>query len=335
MTMRRRLAVVLFGLWVAHPAAAQTSYLVVIVGLGGEPAVSDTFHRWAAALVDAARTRHGLAADQVIYLGEDPARDPSRIAGRSTRENVDAALARVAARARPGDRVFIVLIGHGSADRAESRFNLPGPDLTARDFARLLDRLGSQTVVFVNTASASGGFVPVLSGRDRVVITATKTEGERNQTRFAEFFVEALAEDGGDLDKDGRVSLLEAFTYARRRVQDVYTQGGEILTEHAVLDDDGDGQGSEVPGGPAGDGRLARTLFLEAATPGRPADAESVADPVLRALYQERDALEQRIGELRAARDRLEASQYEAELERLLVELARKTREIRGREKKK
>ncbi len=315
-------------------ARAQTSYLLVIAGLGGEPAVSERFHEWAVKLVEAARRQGGLAADQIVYLGEDPARDPARIAGRSTREAIDAAVARLAARARPGDRVFIVLIGHGSTDRGESRFNLPGPDLTARDFARLLERLAAQTVVFVNTASASGGFVPALSGPDRIVVTATKTEGERNQTRFAEFFADAFTDAAGDLDKDGRVSLLEAFGYARRRVEEAYKQDGQILTEHAVLDDDGDGKGSEAPGGPTGDGRLARTVFLEAGPPGRPADLEAVADPVLQALYREQQALEARIAALRAAKGRMEASQYEAELERLLVELARKSREIREREKK-
>jgi hypothetical protein len=319
----------------AAPAAAQTSYLVVIAGLGGDPAASEAFHRWATTLVDAARTRYGLGADQIVYLAEDPARDPSRITGRSTRDAVEAAIAGVADRARPGDRVFIVLIGHGSADRGESRFNLPGPDMGARDFARLLERLAAQTVVFVNTASASGGFVPALAGRDRIVVAATKTEGERNQTRFAAFFAEAFATGAADLDKDGRVSLLEAFAYARRRVEDAYKQEGQILTEHAVLDDDGDGKGSEAPGGPGGDGRLARTVFLDAGVPGRPADLAAVSDPALRTLYQEQQALEARIAALRAARDRMPASEYEAELERLLVELARKTREIREREKKK
>lgn len=329
-------AAVALGLVLGVPRAAlgQTSYLLVIVGLGGEPAASEAFHRWAAALVDTARGRCGLPADQVVYLGEDPARDPSRIAARSTREEVEAAVARVAARARPGDRVFVVLIGHGSADRGEWRFNLPGPDLTARDFARLVERLAAQIVVFVNTASASGGFVGALSGRDRIVVTATKTEGERNQTRFAEFFVEAFG-GGADLDKDGRVSLLEAFAYARRRVEDAYEQDGQILTEHAVLDDDGDGKASEAPGGPTGDGWLARSVFLEPGAPGRPADAAAIADPVLRALYEQRQALEARLAALRAARGRMEASQYQTELERLLLELARTTREIREREKEK
>jgi len=131
-------------------------------------------------------------------------------------------------------------------------------------------RFKAQRVAFVNTASASGGFVPALAGRDRVVITATKTDGERNQTRFGEFFVRALTGEDADLDKDSRVSLLEAFLWARRRVVESYEKQGQILTEHAVLDDDGNGKGSDTPGQPGTDGAVARTVFLAPAPRGWP-----------------------------------------------------------------
>ncbi len=103
-----------------------------------------------------------------------------------------------------------------------------------------------------------------LSGKDRTVITATRTEGERNQTRYGEYFAEALSTDDADMDKDGRVSMLEAFTWARRRVVESYERDGQLLTEHAVLDDNGDGKGTDEPGQPGEDGALARTLFLSA-----------------------------------------------------------------------
>ncbi|MGE5199448.1 MAG: C13 family peptidase, partial [Rhodospirillaceae bacterium] len=206
------------SLAVSAPAFAQGSHVLVIVGLGGDHENAERFHRWASAIVDAAKDRYGLPADSIVYLGEDPARDKARINGRSTRESIDAAVTRLAAQARPGDLVFIVLIGHGASATGEARFNLPGPDLTAADFARLAGRFGAQQVVFVNTASASGGFIAALSGKDRTIVTATRTEGERNQTRYGEFFAEALATEDADLDKDGRVSMLEAFSWARRRV---------------------------------------------------------------------------------------------------------------------
>ena len=126
---------------------------------------------------------------------------------------------RTAWRARPGRAIASSSCSSGTAPRppACARFNLPGPDLTAAEFARLLDRLAAQPVVFVNTASSSGGFVAALSGKDRTIITATKTDGERNQTRFGEFFAEALRPPtDADSDKDGRVSVLEAFVWARR-----------------------------------------------------------------------------------------------------------------------
>jgi hypothetical protein len=330
--MTRTLAALALALSVAAPGAAQDSYLLVIVGLGGDPALSAEFHQWATTLVAAARDRYGLPPSHVVYLGEKPEVDPTVIDGRSTREGVEAAVGRLASEARPGDRIFIVLFGHGSESNGEARFNLPGPDLTAADFAKMLDRLGAQSVVFVDTSSASGPFVPALSGRDRTIVTATKTGGEKNATRFGGFFVEALAGGDADLDKDGRVSILEAFTYARRRVVETYEKAGNLLSEHAVLDDNGDGKGSDTPDPLDGDGALARTMFVTATAA---APAAPPADPALRALYEEKKALEDRIAALRTSKDTMAPEEYEQKLEPLLVELARKTREIRELERKK
>jgi hypothetical protein len=316
----------------ASPAAAQSgSHLLVIVGLGGDLENADRFHRWASTIVDAARGRYALPAESVVYLGEDPSRDPKRIAGRSTREAIASALARLASEARPGDTVFIVLIGHGASATGGARFNLPGPDLTAAEFGALLTRFAAQTVVFVNTASSSGGFVQALSGKNRVVITATTTDGERNQTRFGEFFAEAFTADGADGDKDGRVSVLEAFTWARVCVADSYKRDGQLLTEHAVLEDNGDGKGAGAPGQPGGDGALARTLFMSAAAAGRA--VQDQADPALRALVAQRDALETRIAALKAGKDKTDPDKYERDLEQLLIDLARVNRAIREKQK--
>jgi hypothetical protein len=304
----------------------------VIVGLSGDRENADRFHRWATTMVDAARGRYALPADHVVYVGEDPARDTVRIGGRSTRDGIAGAVSQIAARARPGDRVLVVLIGHGASATGGARFNLPGPDLTAAEFARLLDRFAAQTVVFVNTASASGGFVTALAGRDRVVISATKTDGEKNQTRFGEYFVAAFAdaEADADSDKDGRVSVLEAFVWARARTADSYNRDGQLLTEHAVLDDSGDGIGADVPGQPGGDGALSRTLFLSSAD-ARPSG--DMADPEVRALVEQRDAMEAKIAALRAAKDKTEPEQYARDLEQLLIDLARVNRAIREKQK--
>jgi len=332
--MKRVLAVAVLVLACAAPARAQqASHLLVIVGLGGDLENADRFHQWAIALVDAARGRYGLPAESVIYLGEDPSRDPTRISGRSTREGISAAIDRLAARARPGDRVLIVLIGHGASATGTARFNLPGPDLSAAEFARLLERLAAQSVVFVNTASSSGGFVAALSGRDRTIITATRTDGERNQTRFGEFFAAAFAatDADADTDKDGRVSVLEAFLWARARVADSYNRDGQLLTEHAVLDDNGDGKGTDAPGQPGGDGALARTLFLSASSSTRPSGDAS--DPELRALVTQRDRIEANIAALKAAKDKTDPGTYERDMEQMLIELARVNRTIREKQK--
>jgi hypothetical protein len=212
----------------------------------------------------------------------------------------------------------------------------PGASLNVSEkvvIAKQLDRLSAQSVVFVNTASSSGGFVAALSGRDRTIIAATKTDGEKNQTRFGEFFAAAFAtpDSDADTDKDGRVSVLEAFLWARARVVDSYSRDGQLLTEHAVLDDNGDGKGSDAPGQPGGDGALARTLFLSAASSARPEGDQG--DPELRALVAQRDALETKIAELKTAKDKLDPEKYERDLEPMLIELARVNRRIREKQK--
>lgn len=314
----------------AAPARAQQTHLLVVVGLGGDPTYTEQFHGWATSLIDAAMENYGMAADNITYLGEKVDLDPERIDERSTRENVGAAIGAIADAAGPTDHVAIVLFGHGTFTDGP-KFNLPGRDPSPEDFAPMLDRLGRRRVTFINTASASGPFVETLSGEGRVVVTATRNGRERNATRFGGYFVEAFGEGGdeADQDRDSRVSMLEAFTYARLKVLAEYETEGILRTEHALLDDNGDGQGTEEPDPLEGDGMLARTAFL---TAGEVLAAERMPfadDPELAPLYAERTELEQRIDELRILRDGADQAAYEAELERLLIELALKSRQIR------
>lgn len=330
--MRRAALLAAFCL-AAAPAAAQQTHLLVVTGLGGEADYTEQFHGWATTLVDAAAGHYALPADNITYLGEKPELAPESIAGRSSRENVTAAIEAIAARAEPGDHAVIVLFGHGSfADTA--RINLPGRDLSADDFAALLDGLDVGHVTFVNTASASGPFVEKLSGANRVVMTATRTGGQRNASVFGGFFVEAFADGAAEADqnRDERVSMLEAFEYARIRVEQSYEADGRLVTEHALLDDNGDGAGSREPDPLGGDGTVARTLFFTSGANLRAADAAFPDDPELAALHEERRALEARVDELRRIRGAEPSEQYTQELERLLVDLALKSREIRQRE---
>jgi hypothetical protein len=318
----------------ATPAAAQETRVLIVAGLGGTADFRSRFLGWSETLRDALVQQHGVAPDHVTVLAETP--DSSAVVqARSTRANVLDALARMASESAPQDRVVVVLIGHGTSRGEEPRFNLPGPDLTPEDFDGALVAFPTQELALVHTGSASGGFLAPLSGPNRVIITATRTIREQNATEFPRFFVEALEGDGADLDKDGRVSLLEAFQYASQETARWYDEDNRLLTEHAVLDDDGDGEGSRDPGGDAPDGRLAAAFHFEsgrsgAAVTGTPAEAAD--DPELAELYQERTAIQQKIDDLRAAKDTMAPDAYDEELEALLVDLALKNREIRARE---
>lgn len=302
----------------ARPAPAEETHLVIIVGLGGEPKYTESFDALAMTMIQAAEKKYGIPAARIRYLGEKAA-EPAVPAyrGRSTRENVEKALGTVAAEAGPGDLVFILLIGHGSFQSGESRFSLPGPDMAASDFAPLLARLSAQQVAFVDSASASGDWIQPLRGKGRTIVTATKSGMERNATEFPRYFVEAFAGDKADTDKDERVSVLEAFTYARREVERFYETGHRLLTEHALLDDDGNSEGV-----------LARTLFLGGDRGGSAAEAAS-ADPRLADLQRQRREVEQKIALLKSRKDQMPADQYEDALETLLVELAHRDEDIR------
>jgi hypothetical protein len=306
----------------ARPASAQSTHLVVVSGLGGDPAYTARFAEWGAGLVEAALAT-GVPAGNVVWLAEREGLAPE-VDGPARKERVAAELASLAERSSPGDVVALVLFGHGSARDGESRLNLPGPDLTAGDLAVLLEPLSDRRIVVVNAASASGGFVEPLSGPDRVVITATRSPREAEATRFGGYFVEALAGGGADTDKDGRVSLLEAFEYARREVARSFAEGGHLPTEHALLDDNADGQGSLEPGGE--DGALAARLAL---APASGAAGAADDDPATAGLRAEQVRLEAELRALRARKDTMAEEAYNAELERLLLEIARIGQRIR------
>jgi hypothetical protein len=297
----------------ASAVAAERSHLLIVVGLGGEPQYTEAFRSLAVSMVGAAEKKLGIDPADIVYLGEKPEEPGIAVyRGRSTRENVQKAVLGLARRAGPDDLVFILLIGHGSAQADESRFNLPGPDMGASDFLPLVQALAAQRVVFVNTASASGDFVKVLGGERRTIVTATKSALERNETAFARYFVEAFTGDGADADKDERVSVQEAFEYARREVERSYDKNRRLLTEHAVLDDTGGrAHGLFLGGGQEGDG-----------------DA-GTADPKLAALRAERREVERKLDALRGQKSVMPAAAYQEELETLLLELALKDEAIR------
>jgi hypothetical protein len=209
------------------------------------------------------------------------------------------------------------------------KFNLPGPDLTPADFEPLLKKLRSRHVVFVNTASASGPFIEALSGPGRTIVTATRTGAERFATLFGGYFVDALAGTDADSDRNRRISVLEAFLYAKREVATAYEREGIMSTEHALLNDSG-GEGIPDPAADGKQGKVAAVLALGSASANDPLPA----DPKVRALYLERRDLERRIEALKLLKGSMPADRYASELEKMATELALKTRQIREMEKR-
>jgi hypothetical protein len=328
-TSWRRIVVAAALAWLAGSgmARAQNVHLAVIVGLAGDPEYAEMYGKWAATLVDVATGRYGIPAARIHYLAEKPGTDAKLVTGRSTREGIVKTFDALAA-AAADDVVWVVLIGHGTHDGRVAKFNLPGPDMTATDFEPLLRKLASKRVVFVNTASASGPFIEALSAPGRTIVTATRNGRESFATIFGGYFADAFATDAADADKNRRVSVLEAFDYARREVATAYERQGIILTEHALLDDSGDKAGTAEPAADGKEGRVAALLALGAA-----GDGDAVpTDPALRALHDERRALERRVESLRLMKDSMDPQRYASDLETLLTELARKSRDIRALE---
>jgi len=313
----------------ARAVAAQDTHLVLVVGLGGDESYTARFRGWATTIYDAAVNRLGVAADRVVWLGDDPSAPAGRIQDKATVAAMRSALTQVAQRAGAEDRVLIVLIGHGTEREGRALFNLTGPDLTPADLAVMLDELAPRRVAVVNTGSASAGFIDGLKAPGRTVITATRSGRENNETWFAGYFADALAKDGSDLDKDGRISLFEAFEYTRREVKRYFDEKKILLTEHALLDGDGNGEGTMEPTGDQADGLAAGTFYVGGGARTAEAQAAASDDPVLRGLLTERTRLEERIASLRARKDTMEAAEYDQQLEELLVQLALKNREIR------
>jgi hypothetical protein len=313
----------------APSLAPSRTFVLVVAGLGGDPQHREHFRATALRIADGLSTQHGIPRADIAVLTEDK-QSPPGVAGPSTQTELLHRLASIAREAGPDDRLLIILIGHGSGRGHESRVSLPGPDITAAGLAAALLPFEDRTVAIVNTASASGDFASVLAGPHRIIITATASPTERNETTFADRFADAIAEGGADTDKDGLLSLLEAYTYAHREVTRAYEKDNRLLTEHARLEDDGDGSGAADPGASNGDGALAKAFTFG----GERAIARAAGDSMLVALLEQQKQLQQEIAALRARKNSMDSTDYEAQLESLLVRLAEVSSAARAREAK-
>lgn len=297
----------------AETAAGRPSVLVV-VGTPGTPEYSADFRRAA----DAWRAAAAKAPADFRMIGLDGAdgAEPDRDALRKALE---------ATPTEGREALWLVLIGHGTFDGREARFNLRGPDVTAGDLTAWLKPFARPLAV-LNGASASGPFLNALSAPGRVVVVATRSGQEQNYARFGLHLAESIDDPAADLDKDGQVSLLEAFLAAGERTEEFHTSKARLATEHALIDDDGDERGT--PGGwfrglratkkPAGgkalDGSRTRQLHLV------PNDRDRRLSPEVR---ERRDRLERDAEALRDEKDKLGEDEYYGRLEAIMVELAR------------
>ena len=233
-------------------------FAVIINGAGGEPAYAKQFEQWTNELNSVLSVRYGFEAKQIKVLTEKPG---DTTTARPTAEEVKRTFTALKSQLDANNILFVFLIGHGSFDGKESKFNLVGPDLSASEYNALLSALPTRRIVVLNMASASGEFIKSLAAKGRIVITATRNGQETNATRFAGFFIAALNANDSDTDQDGHTSVLEAFIYANRLTEDFYKRAGRLASEHALIDDNGDGVGHEKVG--AGEGLLARATYLD------------------------------------------------------------------------
>ena len=303
----------------ASSAAAADRYALVVTGASGGPQYAQKYENWRTSFVTTLVSTFGYPVDRVIVLGEDAGGGVRK----STRENVRAALASLQRRAAKDDVVLIMLMGHGTVlDDDGAKFNLVGPDLTADEWLNLVKPLAGR-VVFINTTGGSFPFLRTLSGRGRIVLTATDGAAQQFETIFPEFFTKAFDETGADLDKNDRVSIWEAFTYASARVHDWFDTLGQLATERPLLDDTGDGVGAEA-GNAGRDGALAQVTYLqpEAVIPTKRGGGGSA---------KRRAELEAAIDTLRANKAGVTLEQYDLQLEKLLLELAQIERQIRAK----
>jgi hypothetical protein len=295
----------------AVPARAAV-YYVTVAGLGGEPDYEQQFTSLA---MDLDKLLKSSSSDAHVYTltGKD-----------ATRAHLTDTLTQVAGAAKPDDDFVLTLIGHGSFDGVEYKFNLPGPDISAADLAALCDRVPAKRQLIVNTTSASGGSVAALEKRGRAVITATKSGTEKNATVFARYWVQALHDPEADVDKNDAITALEAFRYAASRTAAFYDAQKRLATEHAQFEDTGLHDPVRDASTDTGEG-----LFLSSFTLIRLGAAQQAyADPAKKQLLARKEDLERQIDTLRYQKAAMSQDDYKTQLTAALLELAKVQEEL-------
>jgi hypothetical protein len=305
----------------APPVFAEERYALVVAGATGGEEYAVQYAKWCEALSATLLERMKLNPANLVTLSEGA---PAELV--SSAANVRRVLARFRDGMDRNDLLLVVLIGHGTFDGLDAKFNLVGPDLESAEWGALLKPLPGRVVV-VNTTAASFPFLERLAGARRIVISATDSAAQRYDTVFPEYFVAALADPSADIDKNGRISMWEAFAAASAGVRRHYQQRGQLTTERALLDDNGDGIGNEAIT-PREDGSAASRTYLDEPIPGA-----APTDDVLLKLLQRKATLEAEVEDLKIRRTFLAAGEYAREFERIMIELARVSHDVRARGK--
>ena len=296
-------------------------YAILLVGASGNPDLQAMYLEETRKLHSALTGALGFPRDQVVVLFDDPDVDPDLIQHKSTRKGLEEAVQNLASRVKKEDWVFVFIEGHGSYDGKTYKLNLVGRyDPTAWELAAILYSIPAERFVVVNATSCSGGSLPAFSGEGKIVITATKSGSEKNQTHMGRYFVESLENNAADSDKDDRVSVMESFIYSKLKVEEYYKNEDNLQTEHCILDDNGDAQGQSDPNPESEEGLLARTTFFNR---GVGTDALEAFTPEQRKLALEAWELEEQIEALIYEKAKMPQSEYEKKLEELLLKLAR------------
>jgi hypothetical protein len=285
--------------------AHASTYFVIVSGLGGEPDYAQRFTEDAGEL-------------NRIYTAEGPAAHVTTLTGaEATAAQLTSALTAVAREAKPDDDFVLILIGHGTDDGFEYKFNLVGPDMSAGQIAALCNTIASRRQLIVDTTSSSGGAVQALERPGRAVIAATKSGTEKNATVFARYWVEAFQDPSADTDHSQSISALEAFTYAARKTAEFYESQKRLATEHAVFSDTGTGAPVRMADENQGHMLASFTLLRTGA------NAQIANDPAKRALLAQKDELEQKIDMLKYRKPAMDPGDYRKQLTGALVQLAK------------
>ena len=295
----------------ALPARA-AQYALTVAGLGGEPEYEQRFAGLAKDLDKLFKTAGGEIHIYTL-MGKE-----------ATRTRLSETMAAIANQAKPEDDFTLILIGHGSFDGVEYKFNLVGPDVSAAELAALCDRIPAKRQLIVNTTSASGGSIPALERPGRAIIAATKSGTEKNATIFARYWVQALHDPDSDVDKNEAISAFEAFTYADRKTAAYFESEKRLATEHAVFEDTGKSEAVRAPSSASGEGLMLSTFALV-----RLGAAQRAArDPAKRALLDKKEELERKIDTLKYQKAAMSEEDYKKDLMAALLELARVQQEL-------